>query len=79
MQAEADIASNRRYPQIVRARVPAGLPAAIEIAARVQLTSPAEYLRRALLAALEADGVRLDADGRIDLPTPTHAKEERPA
>jgi hypothetical protein len=72
----ADITS-RRYPQTIRARVPAGLPQAIEIAARAQFTNPAEYLRRAVVRALQADGVHLDADGRIATQTPdTHAEKE---
>ena len=61
---EADITS-RRFPQMIRARVPAGLPAALALAARAQLTSPCEYLRRAVVRALQADGVHLDAEGRI--------------
>jgi hypothetical protein len=70
---EADIAS-RRYPQTIRARVPAGLPQAIEIAARAQLTSPAEYCRRALLAALGSDGVNLDGNGRISIAAATQPR-----
>jgi hypothetical protein len=64
---------------MIRARVPAGLPQAIEIAARAQFTNPAEYLRRAVVRALQADGVHLDAEGRIKVPAPTHSKEEQPA
>jgi hypothetical protein len=48
-------------------RGPLGLPQAIEAAARNQLTSPAEYVRRALVRALAADGVHLGADGAIRL------------
>jgi hypothetical protein len=52
-------ASVHRYPRKLSLRVPPELPAAIEIAARANLTSPAEYLRRAIVDALRADGVRL--------------------
>jgi hypothetical protein len=55
-----------RYPARLTLRAPIGLPQAIEAAARSQMTSPSEYVRRALLRALNADGVHLDADGRID-------------
>jgi hypothetical protein len=54
-----------RYPRRMTLRVPVGLPDALEAAARLQLTSPAEYCRRALIRALRADGVRVDADGTI--------------
>jgi hypothetical protein len=59
-----------RFSQRLVTRVPAGLPAAIEIAARRALTAPAEWTRRALIGALAADGVHLDADGRIATPPP---------
>ena len=51
-----------RYPRRVTLRVPVGLPDALEAAARQQLTSPAEYCRRALIQALRADGVRIEND-----------------
>jgi hypothetical protein len=54
-----------RFPQRLAIRVPAGLPAAVEAAARRQLTSPSEWARRALLQALQADGVRIGVDGRV--------------
>jgi hypothetical protein len=54
------------YPDRLTLRVPLGLPQAIEAAARRQLTSPPEYIRRVLLQALKGDGVHLGADGRID-------------
>jgi hypothetical protein len=40
-------------------RAPRGLPEAMEFAARQQHTVPAEYCRRAILGALEADGLNL--------------------
>jgi hypothetical protein len=55
-----------RFPQRLAVRVPAGLPQAVEAAARLQFTSPSEWARRALLHALQADGVRLGADGRVE-------------
>jgi hypothetical protein len=54
------------YPDKLRLRVPRGLPAALERAARQQNTSPAEYARQALLRGLAADGVRLN-DGRVEI------------
>ena len=56
-----------RYPDRLTLRVPLGLPQAIEAAARRQLTTPPEYVRRALLQALKGDGVHLGADGEIQL------------
>jgi hypothetical protein len=52
-------ASVHRYPRKLSLRVPPQLPAAVEAAARRQFTSPAEYLRRAVLQALRADGIDL--------------------
>lgn len=74
MQADADEATLPRLSQMLRVRVPAGLPQAVSIAARRTLTSPAEWLRRSLVSALQADGVHLDAEGRI-APTPTSGKD----
>jgi hypothetical protein len=42
-------------------RVPAEMQEAVTVAARLTLTSPSEYLRRAVLAALRTDGVALAA------------------
>jgi hypothetical protein len=55
-----------RYPDRLTLRVPLGLPQAIEAAARRQLTTAPEYVRRALLQALKGDGVRLGVDGNVD-------------
>jgi hypothetical protein len=54
-----------RYPARVRLRAPAGLPAAIEVAARRRNTSPSNWMRTALLHGLEDQGVRL-CDGRVE-------------
>jgi hypothetical protein len=64
---DADTASSR-FPERVQIRSPRGLPRAIELAARRQHTVPAEYCRRAILGALQADGVRLLPDGEIEGP-----------
>jgi hypothetical protein len=66
--------STERFPQRITLRCPPGLPAALQIAARQALTTPSEYLRRALLQAMRADGVHLDAEGRIA--TPHSPKED---
>jgi hypothetical protein len=68
----------RRFPEAVRVRVPRGFPAAVEMAARLQLTSPSEYLRRAVLHALRADGVHLDADGRVETADTGATNKARP-
>jgi hypothetical protein len=52
-----------RYPQTIHVRVPAGLSEALAMGASVRNTSPAEYCRQAVLAALARDGVQL-RDGR---------------
>jgi hypothetical protein len=59
------------YSARLTLRVPHGVPQAIEAAARRVLTSPSEYVRRAVLNALKADGVHLAADGKIQVaPSP---------
>ena len=55
-----------RLPDKMRLRVPRGLPAAVQIAASRELTSPSEFARRALLAACRSAGVELRADGRVE-------------
>jgi hypothetical protein len=53
------------YPARLTLRVPEGLPQAIEAAARSQLTSPSEYVRRAVLSALKGDGIQVGTDGSV--------------
>jgi hypothetical protein len=73
--------ARHRQAQIQRlVLVSAGVPAAIELAARRGLTTPAEWARRALLNALEGAGVHLSADGRITTAVPnTNVEEEQRA
>jgi hypothetical protein len=52
-------ASSRRYDDLLRCRVPSALTAAIATAAARRYQTPAEYVRQALLARLETEGVRL--------------------
>ena len=52
-------ASTVHYPDKLRLRVPRGLPDALRLAARQRHTTLSEWARRALLHALEAEGVRL--------------------
>jgi hypothetical protein len=54
------------YPARMALRIPAEMQEAVTVAARMQFTSPSEYLRRAVLLALRTDGVRLGADGRVE-------------
>lgn len=55
-----------RFPVRIGLRVPRGMPAAVEIAAKQRHTSPSEWARQALLRGLEAEGVRL-CDGRAEM------------
>jgi len=55
-----------RFPQAVRVRVPEGMPAAIQAAARKHHTSPPEWVRQLLLRGLEAEGLSLRADGQLE-------------
>lgn len=48
-----------RFPARMEVRVPTALRDAVEIAAERQNTKSAEWARRALMAALEAEGIRL--------------------
>ena len=48
------------YPEHLHLRVPRGLGAAAALAASAEDCRPSEYLRRVILAALRADGVKLD-------------------
>jgi hypothetical protein len=55
-----------RFPSRLTLRTQAGLPQALEAAARHDLTSPSEFARRALVAACRAQGIALLPDGRIE-------------
>ena len=55
-----------RFPTRLVVRAPVGLHAAIAAAARLNLTSSAEWTRRAILHALKTEGVRLDPDGHVE-------------
>jgi hypothetical protein len=59
-------ASSGRFPKRLIVRAPVGLHAAIAAAARLNLTSSAEWTRRAILHALRAEGVRLTPDGVVE-------------
>jgi len=47
------------FPDSMRLRVPRGLPAAVQLAAKQRHTTAAEWARQTLLRGLEAEGVRL--------------------
>jgi hypothetical protein len=53
------------FPQLLRIKVPEGLPAAVEVAAKQRHQSAPEWVRQAILKSLELDGVRLRADGKV--------------
>ena len=65
-QVAATTDTTIRFPDRMRLRVPAGLPAAVETAARQRHTSPSEWARQAILRGLEADGVHLLPNGKIE-------------
>lgn len=55
------------YPDKIRLRVPAGLSAALRLAASQRHTTPSEWARQTLLQGLEAAGVQL-RDGKVETP-----------
>jgi hypothetical protein len=48
-----------RFTDRIRARCPAVLPPAIELAAAQSLMTPSEYIRRSIIERLKADGIDL--------------------
>jgi hypothetical protein len=56
--------AEHRYPARLSLRVPHEIPAAVEEVARIHFTSPSEYIRRAVIAALRADGVSIKPEAR---------------
>jgi hypothetical protein len=48
-----------RFTGRIRARCPAALPPAIEMAAAQALMTPSEYIRRSIIDRLKADGIDL--------------------
>jgi hypothetical protein len=63
--------SDARFPSIVRFRAPAGLMAALDLAARRRHQSVSELVRQTVLRELERDGVRLDQHGHVKTKQPT--------
>jgi hypothetical protein len=57
----SDVRVPIRFPERLALRVPKDLPRAVEMAATRVHTNPAEWTRRAILNALEAEGIRLRA------------------
>jgi hypothetical protein len=49
-----------RFPSVVRFRAPAGLHAAIALAARRRMTTTSELIRQLLIRELQRDGVPID-------------------
>lgn len=62
MQAELTV----RFPHQLTLRVPAGLPQAVQAAARRRHMSPPEWARQVLLQGLLAEGLRLGDAGEIE-------------
>ncbi|HEY1243785.1 MAG TPA: hypothetical protein VGF29_03045 [Hyphomicrobiaceae bacterium] len=63
-------ATARRLPETLRVKAPAGLHAALMVVAAARHQTAAELVRQVLLRHLEAEGVRLDADGAIETRRP---------
>ena len=55
-----------RLPEAMRFRVPRGLPAAVQTAARRRHMTGAEWARQTLLRSLQAEGLRLLDGGEIE-------------
>jgi hypothetical protein len=55
----------RRLPETLRVKAPLGMHAALQVVAAVRHQTAAEMVRQVLLRHLEAEGVRLNADGTI--------------
>jgi hypothetical protein len=56
-QSEAKTESPRAFPGLLRARCPASLPSAVELAARRQCMTASEYIRHSVVKSLQADGI----------------------
>jgi hypothetical protein len=61
-----------RYPKELRIRVPQALPDALALAADQHHTTPAEWVRQALLRGLAAEGVSIQ-DGKAAVGEPRDA------
>lgn len=55
----------RRLSEALRLRVPRGLPAAVQTAARRHHQTGAEWVRQTLLRRLQAEGLLLREEGEI--------------
>jgi hypothetical protein len=58
-------AVTRRLPETLRVKAPAGMHAALQVVAATKHQTAAEMVRQVLLRHLDAEGVRLDADGTV--------------
>jgi hypothetical protein len=47
------------FPACLRLRVPRGLPAAVQQAAKQRHTTPSEWIRQTVIRGLEAEGVHM--------------------
>jgi hypothetical protein len=54
-----DLPSTRqaRFPNAIYLRCPASLPSAIDLAARKNFMTSAEYMRRSIIDRIKADGI----------------------
>jgi hypothetical protein len=56
----------RRLPEALRLRVPRGLPAAVQTAARKHHQTGAEWVRQTLLKSLRDEGLALHDGGELE-------------
>jgi hypothetical protein len=52
------------FPILIKARAPKALRQAIKVAAEKELTTPSEWMRRALLRRLREEGIELQTSSK---------------
>ncbi len=53
----AELSTHTRFPRYIQFRAPAKLPDVIAVVASQKLTTASEYMRRAVIKELVADGI----------------------
>lgn len=56
-QSELSPTRQPRFPNAIFLRCPASLPHAVELAAKKNLMTSAEYMRRSIIDRIKADGI----------------------
>jgi len=62
------------FPETLRLRAPVGLAEAIKVVAYRRHTTAGEFIRQTLLRTLQAEGVILTRDGKIEQIDPARAR-----